>query len=296
MFSLGELIEHTRHQLSGLDASKDAVSALSLAATDTETTLSLDDMSGAAVGIAEIDFEQVRIRAVASTDGTVRLWPFGRGYRGTTATAHNVGSEVRFNPSWPASTVARELNGVLVEVYPSIYAVKNHETTIPALGGQIDMPAGTVGVISVWMRDPVRQNDWLREDRWDFNHDASNTDHGLRIFGMWREGTAVRVVYAARPGLFNLSGTLSQDFTTTTGLDARCSDLLALGVARRLSPFIDVGKLPFIAAAAADAGEAKSPGAGGTATRLLHSLFLARLEQESAILTREHPIRVHRVR
>lgn len=295
MTSLGNLIEFVRHTLSGLDADKDAITATSVPLGTEEITLPVEDTTNASIGIAELGFEQVRVRRVNGPDATLTLWPFGRGYRGTKRAAHPVGTEVRFNPSWPAATVAREINGVLLEIYPAIYAVRAHETVLNE-NTPVDVPAEAVGIISVWVRAATANNDtWVREDRWDFNPDG-NTGAGLRVGGLRTPGDEVRVVYAARPGLFDLDGALTQDFTTTTGMDPRISDLLALGVAKRLAPFIDVAKLPFISASAADGGETKSAGTGVSAARFVTSLFLSRLQDEAAVLTREHPIRVHRIR
>lgn len=293
--TLGELIEFTRHQLSGLDSSLDSVSALASPLSATATSIALADGSSAAAGLVEIDLEQVRVKSASTVDASLEAWPFGRGYRGTRAVAHAAGAEVRFGPEWPASTVARELNGVLHEIYPSVYAVREHITTAPPLGGALDVPADAVGVISVWVEDPSNPDQWVREDRWDYNPDSTTIGRGLRIGGH-RSAQRVRIVYATRPGTFDLTGALAQDFTTVTGLDARVSDLLALGVARRLAPFLDVSRLPVISATAEASANGRPAGGGASATRLLHSLFLSRLEQEASVLSKEHPIRVHRVR
>lgn len=294
MTTLRELIEFTRHQLSGLGAQADAVAALVASASPTDLTLSVDEAQQGRGGVVEVDFETMRVKSTDPQTGTLTLYPFGRGYRGTTATVHSEGSEVTFNPTWPAAVVARELNGVLVEIYPLVYAVKHHETTLPPEGG-VQVPADAIGVVSVWVEGRA-EDEWVREDRWDFNPDGSTVNRGLRIGGLHATGTALRVVYAARPGVFDLNGDVSQEFEATTGLSSRVADLLMLGVAKRLTPFIDVAKLPALTASAADAGEARAPGTGASAARLLHQLFMARLEQEASVLTKEHPIRVHRTR
>ena len=296
--SLGTLIETTRHALSGFDANRESVTALASPLSASATTVSIEEAtatSGAGVGVAEIDFELVRVKAVNPTDSTLTLYGFGRGYRGTTAAAHLAGVEVRFNPSWPAFSVAREINGVLQEVYPMIYAVAEHSTTIPSDYGAVDLPVAAVGVISVWIEDDSRADQWLREDRWSYNPDSTETatGKGLRIFGSHIAGTNVRIKYATRPTPFNLAGATTQDFATVTGLDERIADLIQLGVAMRMAPFIDVAKLPHLSAEAREMGEAKRELTGANAARLLRGLFQLRLDQEAAVLRREHPIRAH---
>lgn len=297
MPTLGDLIENTRHLLSGLDASKDAVSALSKPIDATTVTIPLEDVGSASIGLAEIDFELIRVKSVQTADATMTAWPFGRGYRSTRAISHNPGAEVRFNPAWPTSTIAREINGVLTDIYPTVYAVQTAITTIPALGSPVQIPGEAIGVVSVFVEDDARPDVWVREDRWGFNPDSSDIGCGLWVGGHYRQGQRVRVVYAARPELFDLNGATDQDFALTTLLDNRVSDLIALGVAHRLTPFIDVSKLPYVSAVAADDTSGnKSAGQAGTTARLLHSLYQARLADEAARLKNEHPIRVHRTR
>jgi len=292
MTTLGVLVEQVRHHLSGLDARPETVGALSAPLTSTATSFVVDAASSLPQGdLLEVDMEQMRVKTASQTDNTVTLWPFGRGYRGTTAAAHAAGAEVRFSPSWPASTVAREINGVLAEIYPTVYAVKEHVTTVPA-DGAIDVPADATGVISVWVENRTVSTQWDREDRWDFNPDSTTTGRGLRIGGYHSTGDALRIVYSAAPAPFNLDGALSQDFATVTGLQDRLTDLLSLGVARRLAPMLDLGRLSAVAASPTD----RDPNTGGSQARLLHSLFLSRLDQEAAVLKREHPIRRHMVR
>lgn len=301
MTTLGQIIESTRHALSGFDANREAVTALASAATADATTLSVEETGGsggsgviASRGIAEVDLELVRVKSVNPQDATVLLYPFGRGYRGTTAASHDAGAEIRFNPAFPKSTVADHVNGVLREVYPRVYAVKSHETTFPSDRGAIDLPAAAVGVISVWVEDTTRTDQWVREDRWTYQPDSTTVGKGLRVGGKYPSGRGLRVVYAARPVLFDLSAGLDQDFATVTGLDERLVDLVALGVACRMAPFIDVGKLPYLSAQARTDGEQRGPGTAASAARLLFSLFQQRVEQESSVLAKEHPIRLHR--
>jgi len=291
MSTLGALIEQVRHQLSGLDSTTDAVAALTEPLSSTDLIVHVDDTaSGASRGIAEVDLEILRVKSVDQQDAQLTLYKFGRGYRGTPAVAHPLGVEIRFNPTWPASTIAREINGVLTELYPTIYGVQKIDTVFPPDAGEIVIPAGAIGVISIWVADG-NTTGWQREDRWDYNRDGS----GLHVGGA-RAGERVRVVYASQPAVFDLVGAMTQEYTTVTGLEARTADLLALGVAARLAIFMDVGKLPFVVAAAADANTERQPGTGGNAAKTLHALFQARLAAEAAVLTREHPIRVHQTR
>jgi len=298
MPTFGTLIEQIRHSLSGYDMEKDAVAALLTAMADDDLVVSIDDLSGVGKGIAEVDLEVLRVKQVDPQNSNLLLYPFGRGYRGTTATTHAVGSEVRMNPAWLASTIAREINGVLDEIYPSVYAVKTQEFRFDARYGAVPLDDSAVGVISFWFEDwHLHPNQWVRDDRWDYNPDASDVGYGLRVARGYTAVDRGRVVYATRPGKFDLAGSLDQDFAAVTGLDNRAADLMTLGVAYRMAPYIDVGRLPFLSASARE-NQQLNPYRqnGGEVAKLLYSLFTKRLDQEAMVLAKEHPIRVHAVR
>lgn len=295
MSTLGQIVEFVRHSLSGFDANKDAVVALSASVSASDLSLPIDDTaaaSGVGRGIVEIDMEKIRVARVDTEQGALVVTPTGRGYRGTVAASHAAGAEVRINPAWAASTVAQEVNGVLREIYPRLYAVKEHETVFPSDLGAIDLPDEATGIIAVYIGDSLNADQWIREDRWVYQPDSTKIGRGLRVGGARSIGDRIRVVYAVQPGVFDLNGPLSQDFETVTGLPERVSDLIRLGVATRMAPFIDVARLPFVSAEAR-ADESRSPQGGAAAGRLLYSMFQDRLEREVQVLHREHPIRLH---
>lgn len=297
MTTLGQLVEKVRHRLGGPNTSASAL--LESAVTAADTTMQLDQIAGFSRGIAELNLELVRIGGVDATSRSLTIPPYGRGYRASTAAAHPAGTEVLFNPTWPRSLVADEINGVLHELYPDLYAVRYHETAIPNDWREpIDLPAGTIGVISVYTGDSSLPDVWMPEDRWRFDPDSTSDDRPLRVGGSHRAGTPVRVTYATRPGTFDMSApdVLSQEFTTVTGLSERVADLIALGVASRLTPFLEVNRLPESGAEARADAQSKPAGQAATTARLLYSEFRARVDAERRVLNKEHPIRVHRAR
>lgn len=292
MPTLAKVISDVRHRLAGAGAYTDMVSELREAISASALTIPVDAaFNGAAGGVYEIGLEKVRVKAVDETTSTLTAFSFGRGYDGTLAAAHAAGSEVVHAPVFPASTVASEVNGVLHELYPSLYAVRQYEAAYTPAGFTI--PAGGVGVIAVY-RQGAGATGWHRLDQWRFDPDSGN--------GLWVKhvgaGETVRVVYATRPGVFDLSSgsVLAGDFSAVTGLDDRVADVIALGVAYRLAPFFDTARLPATGAEPRADGQSKPPGSGAQASRLLLAEFTQRVQQEAAVLAKEHPIRIHRER
>lgn len=291
--TLGELVGQVRHKLSGVGAIEDASAELALPINATDKTITLDDAQGFSRGVCEIDFEQLRIKMVDESAKTLTLPTYGRGYKGTLPIAHAQGTEVIFNPLWPKGTIAREINGVLHELYPDLYAVRVLTTTVPQNGLPVVLPATAVGVISVWLGE---DGSWLQNQWWDFQPDSNPDGRGL-LLGYGRYGQGLRVVYAERPGAFALNSTAPQgaDFTTATGLDERVADLVALGVAARLAPFLPLARLVVAGAEARADGAAKPVDSLNSSAKLLYSEFRARVQAEKDALVREHPIRLHKV-
>lgn len=298
MSTLAQIVERVKVRLGGASTTASAVLQNSITASD--LTVQLDTTQGFSRGVAQIGFELVRVADIDQAARTLKIPEYGRGYQGTTAQAHTAGAEVLFNPTWRSAVVAEEINGVLSQVYPSIYGVETFETTFPADRRRpVEIPAEAIGVISVFIGDPSLPGVWIEETRWGFNPDGvGGGDRHLWVGGNWRPAWPLRVVYATRPGLFDLSdpASLGSQFEAVTGLDPRFEDLLALGVAARLAPFLEVARLPHAGAEARADAQVKPPGHATSTARYLQQQFEARLEQEQRALHKEHPIRVHRTR
>lgn len=289
MSTLRQLIEHARHALSGYDSSKDSVGALTSALTSSGLVVGTD-ATDLAPGLVEIDLELLRVKAVDPATGQLQLYAFGRGYRGTTAAAHSAGAEVTFNPNWPVSTLAREINSILDVIYPRIYVVA--ETTVEVdTYGRLVIPDDCVGILSVFAQNTV-DDQWSRPQRWQYDpHSGAGDGRTLQV-NDWLTGSDYRIVYAKRPGKFDLSLGLDQEFTTVTGLEGRIETIITIGLAARLAPFIDVARLPFLAAE--PRLDAQNRQDSATITRLLDSLFQRSVGAETAVLNRDHPIKAHR--
>jgi hypothetical protein len=175
-------------------------------------------------------------------------------------------------------------------IFPRIYAVAEVTAAVDNYG-RIVVPAEASGVLSVFSQNPV-DSQWSRPSRWQWDPHASDGDgRTLQVSG-WLSGSSYRVVYAVKPGRFDLAGSLSQDFATVTGLDPRIETVIQLGVAARMAPFLDVSRLPALAAEARLDRDNHQDAA--TISRLLDSLFQRAVNAEAALLNQEHPIKAHR--
>jgi hypothetical protein len=249
------------------------------------TVLPVSSTDGLSAGVYEIDFERVRVKSVDSAG--LMLFPFGRGYAGSTATEHLAGSMVAANPTVPASTIVQTMNSVLRRIFPRIFAVGG--TDVELTDGQAVLPSECYGVVSVW--DGTR-----RIDAWKYDQEPrllevlSGASDGFPL------GT-ITVVYARKPGTYDLKSIdADSSFEDTTFLPDRMVDLVRLGVAAELAPRYEFARLLHTGVEHRVDPQSKPAGHGMQVGRYLEQQFLMRLEDESAQLRKEFPVRIHHER
>lgn len=292
MPALSEILSTTRHRLLGVGSYSDRSTELVQDLDEGSPQILVEDIPGGKTGgVIEIGLEKIRIKRADSATNTLTAFAFGRGYDDSLQSSHAVGSEVVYAPMIPAMTIAREINSVLDSMYPMLYAVRTLDavyTRTPE--APFTLPEDAVDVVAVFRSD-IGGNGWSRVDEWRYEPDS-----GQGFIAAIPSGRTIRVVYATRIGQFDLTdpNVIDADFATVTGLEGRVSNLLAMGVAARLAAFYDVGKLGSTGAEARVDGGGKSSGAGVNAADRFYQEFQASLDQEAAVLHRQHPIRIHR--
>ena len=135
---------------------------------------------------------------------------------------------------------------VIRALYPDLFAVHVEEFDYAAVEYAYGLPAETEMVLEVRHRHPVSYRDWETSRHWDVKFSADTTDFptgvAVEVYtGHITPGARVQVVYATRPTLLT---NLSDEFAETTGLNASAKDLVLLGVAARLAPYMDASRLP----------------------------------------------------
>jgi hypothetical protein len=292
MPTLEEIVSTTRHRLLGVGSYHDRSCELVQDLDEGSPQIVVDAIPGGKVGgIVEIGLEKIRIKSTDSATNTMTAYAFGRGYDASLQYTHSRGSEVVLSPLVPAMTVAREVNSVLQSMYPRLYGVRSvdavyaHTAETPFV-----LPSDAVDVIAVFT-DELHGDGWRRVDKWRFEPDS-----GQGFVAAIPSGRNVRVVYATRIGTFDLTdpNVVDADFATVTGLEDRVSNLLSMGVAARLAPYYDFGKLGATGAEARVDGGGKGAGSGVNAANRFYQEFQTALDQETMVLQKEHPSRVHR--
>lgn len=288
--TLGSLVEGILDHLYGHSAQQDAVTSLSGALDATATSFTVDDADVLSAGLIEIDSEIMRVKSVDLSSNLVTLTPTGRGQRGSTASTHADGAEVRVAPIMPYASVVREVNAELSALYPRIVNVDSTDLTASATTYAYDLPAEATMVLDVRFK-PTGQDEWERVRKWEIEH----TPDGVPQLFAWTSGTSgtIRVIYGKAFGsLSSLTDTLA-----AAGVPESCEDVVRMGVELRLLPSMDIARLSVISVPSADANDKPpQPGTGILVAREIKQQYQARLLQEIGSFRLRYPARVHLTR
>lgn len=291
--TFASLIDEVITSLQGFGTSNDQVVTLTGNVTTGALTMSVDDTDNISRGIIEVDDEI--IYASYGESGVIYIPPWGRGFKGTTPTTHTTGSPVWVSPSWPRATVAREVNNTIKSLYPSLFAVGTTEITGTNTTWQYPLPSTVERVLSVEWRYTF-PDAWQTVKSWEVTHSSNTTDFptgkSLLVGDPLPANAKVHVVYAKLPSALASSAALF----TTSGLPASARDVVVLGTAARLVPWMDTARLP-VESVPSDALDLGKP--VGMATQVAGSLrqqYQIRLDQERRALLERYPTRSHKVR
>jgi hypothetical protein len=291
--TLSSLIDEVITSLQGFGTANDQVVTLTGTLAANATEFLVDDTDNVSRGIAEIDDEIIYI--ASAENGTVTVPPWGRGFKGTIAATHTLGSPVWISPSWPRATVAREVNNTIKSLYPSLFGIGTVEFTSSNSNWSYALPANCERVLAVEWRYNF-PDAWQTVKSWEALHSANTDDFAsgkaLLIGEPLPSNAHIHVVYAKLPTALATGATVFTD----SGLPASARDVVVLGTAVRLIPWQDVARLPVetVPSDALDTGQRI-----GLATQVAGSLrtqYQARLDQERRSLLERYPTRSHKVR
>jgi hypothetical protein len=244
-------------------------------------------------GVVEIDEELIFVNE--TNEGWCGVSTWGRGWRGTTPAAHTAGTPVYVAPVYPRSIVSREVNNTIRSIYPDLFAAKTADLTASAVSWQYELPADCERVLSVeWRWDTI--SGWNPLVDWEMVTSANTTDFASGKFLSIQAGipvaSKIHVTYAALPTLL----AAPTDAFTTTGLPSTARDVVVLGTAARLIPWIDAGRTPASSVPSDLTDQQRPIGAAIQLARDLRDRYQTRLAKERDSLYSRYPIRAHRIR
>lgn len=280
MSTFNELADATILDLYGYTQLQDQATHLTAAASDSDLALGVADTTAVSRGTIEIGDELLWVDGVDLQTSALNVAPYGRGFRGTTATAHDLGDRVVSTPMFPRARVKQALNDAITAVFPDLFAVGQTTFSWNPSRNTYDIPEHALDILSVTHSTVGPSKEWLpvRRYRLDRNADADSFTGGssISIYDNITPGRSVKVVYTKQPTRLEAG----DDFSDT-GLPASCEDVIRLGAQFRLVPMIDAPHLSGASAEADFASQQRPVGSAATLGRYLLQVYQVRLGEES---------------
>lgn len=292
--TFSSLIDEVITSLQGFGTDNDQVCTLVGGIGSSDTSISVDDTDDVSRGIIEIDQEIIYV--FSADQGLIQVPPWGRGFKGSVASAHTAGAMVSVAPSWPRAAVAREVNNTVRSVYPSLFAVGTLELTSNSLTWQYQIPATVDRVLSVEWRWTTTIDGWMPVTGWEMIQSANTTDFAsgkaLLIAEPLPAGCRIHVTYAKQPTLM----VNPTDVFTVTGLPSSSRDVIVYGAASRLLPWQDTARIP-VESVSSDVQDSLKPvGNAISLAKEIRNLYAIRMQAEQQALMDRYPMRAHKVR
>lgn len=298
--TLSNIIDEVLLNLAGYTYQQDRTTYISSAvSTTTQTSLSLGSTENIGKGIIEVDEELMWIDTFDRVVNTATVAPYGRGYLGTTPTAHSVNSKVTIAPTFPRFSVKKAINDTIRAVGSSIFAVGTTTLTYNAAYNTYDFDGLDIqNILDMSWESVGPSREWIPIRRWRFDSVGDSTTFGagsqtVTIYDAITAGRTIKVIYSKDPTAFTAD---NQVFTTQTGLPESCKDVVVLGAAYRLLAFLDPARTGQVSPQADETDSKRPFGTSINSTRQLLALYTQRLAEESQRQQNFYKIRVHYTR
>jgi hypothetical protein len=294
MANLEDMIEEVLLNVEGYGGDQDIYGTLTANITDTATTFVLagpafPDGSGFSTGLMEIGEELVYVqeynRSTSTATGVLRGW------RGTTAKAHNAGTRVRNNPKYPIIATKRAINDTIKALYPRLFAVKAVELSVNGATKQYDIPADANSIIDVNVKVPGASELWLPSKRWSFNNIAGSNSTSGKVINVFDgiPGYPVQVVYNAEPSTLEIG----DNFQQTTGLPDFTREIVVYGACWRLVSFMDAPRVTNMLAEQSILNERNPVGGAERLAKYFLGMYNQRLVEAEARMKMEYRPKKH---
>jgi hypothetical protein len=292
MSTFSQLADQMLMQLYGYTTLQDQATYLTATLSSGATSAAVNDVTAISRGIVEIGDEIIWVDDIDTTTGGMTIPPYGRGFRGTTASAHNIGDRVVSSPMFPRQMVKDAINDAIKSVYPELFAVGSTTFTYQPAISTYSLPTGALDVLQVAWQTTGPSKEWMPVRRMRVDKHAATgsfaTGVSVSIYDMIVPGRTIKVVYTKEPTALSND---SDEFSTVTGLPSSCEDLIKFGAAYRLTPFFDSAHLSGQSAEADYSGQPRNQNNAASLSRFLLQMYQVRLAEEQGGLQRIFPVR-----
>jgi len=285
--TLAELTGQVKQQLMGFTKNQVSITNLTqpMTATDTTFTVDTETVTSISRGLVEIDEELLLVKKYDRTSGvvTVMAGTTGRGYEGTTASAHQSLDIVTSDPPFPIVRIREAINACILATYPDLFTFASYEFPKNAARYEYPLPSDVEGIYKVTADTIGPSKIWFPVQRWRFNNNASlNPTEGspsgktIQVMDDIVPGRTIRVVYTKGPNpLVN-----GDDQFITTGYPERYVDMIMYGTVARMLPALEAARLEQTSIESAERAPLVPTQAASQASQYFWSLYYRRMEEE----------------
>jgi len=298
MATLNDLVDETLQHLSGYSMRQDALTHLTASITASSAapadTITVANAESIGKGLIEIDDELIWVEPFDRTNGILKVPPYGRGYSGSSAQAHDNGSKVTVNPTFTRFMIRKAINDTILATSSGLFGVSSYTFTYSPAVTTYSLPDGLDNILAVSFQAIGPTKEWVPVRGWRLdkmaNASAFNSTKSITLLSLVDPGATVQVIYTFDPEILE-SG--SDDFSAVTGLPDSCKDVIVLGAVYRLLSMVEPGRLTYVTPEADMQSGRIGYGSGTNVAKYVYALFQQRLMEESNKLNTKYPVRVH---
>lgn len=293
------LIERVLGQIQGYGAQQETATWVNQSGgiSASATSFVVNETAQMGRGLIEVGDELMYVDRTDNLTKQVYLAPWGRGFRGTSASTAANETKVTVAPAYPRFMVKQAINDTIQAVYPELYGVGTHTFAFNTSVVSYSLPAEADYILAVKWQTLGSSKEWLDVRRYDVdktsNTTAFTTGKSLLLFDGIDAGRTVQVTYAKAPTPLSAVGDV---YETVTGLPSSTVDVITYGTIARLLAGADAARVPSTSVEADMLDRAKPIGSGSAASRYFLGLYTQRLQQEAAGLRDLYPPKLHYTR
>ena len=267
MSTLEQLVDRVDTLLHGYSLNTESTTWLTSTLSTSATSVSVNDASVVSRGFIQIDDEIMYVASTNSVENIITLAPWGRAQRGSKAASHATNTKVVVAPLFPRYEIKKAINNTIDAMYPNVFAVGQYEFSYIAARTTYDVPDEIQHVLSVTHSVIGPSKEWLPVRAWQIDRVANPTAFG--------------------------DGTITQEYSTVTGMPSYSEDVVVYGAAWRMISFLDPSRLGPLSAEADVLDNQRGARSGENAARFLYNIYTTRLNEVAENQRRQYPIRSH---
>lgn len=256
----------------------------------TDLTFTVGDATQISRGLIEIDSELMNVQSINPNTNQLTIFPFGRGFYGSTAATHLANTSVINNSKFPKIRVQEAINDIINEVYPTLFAITTSEFPKIAVQYNYPLPSTVDNVLQVNYQVIGPSLTWPSMRRWRFDPNASPgtfpTGKSINLQEEVTPGRLMRVTCVSQPQPL-LNDT--DGFAAVSGLPETAKDAIVYGAAAKLMVAYDAARLQMDSVEASERAALTQPTSAANTSKYFMAIYQERLDLEGKKLRDRYP-------